>query len=164
MNAMAAMKAELRFDCITRFILARAFPAPRMLAVKTSPVASTVSFLSAPPLEPGIAQRAELDLDFFARFDRVAAPAAGAHQISGAGHFHHPDCRPSCLALLDDAFDRQADMRIDPAQFHDLAVDRHGLGMIEHRGGVMRRDRREPSASAPAKPRTAIASLHDVSS
>src|SRR5262249_36425073 len=89
----------------------------------------------------GVAQRAEQALDLLAGLDGVAPPAAGAHEIAGARHLHHPDRWAVLGALLDDAVDREADVRIDPAQLHDLAVDRHGDGMIEHGGGMMRRYR-----------------------
>src|SRR5262249_37614204 len=93
--------------------------------------------LQRSPFALGVAQRAEQDLDLLAGLDGVAPPAAGAHEIAGARHLHHPDRWAILGALLDDAVDREADGRIDPAQLHDLAVDRHGDGTIEHGGGMM---------------------------
>src|SRR5499427_8192720 len=85
--------------------------------------------LQRSPFALGVAQRAEQDLDLLAGLDGVAPPAAGAHEVAGARHLHHPDRWAILGALLDDAVEREADVRIDPAQLHDLAVDRHGDGM-----------------------------------
>ncbi len=98
----------------------------RMLAVRTWPVVHDRELFQGAALQAGVAQRAEVDLHLFTGLHRISRPAAGAHQIAGAGHLHHPDA--GLLAVLESAVDGQADVRIDPAQFHDGAVDGEGLG------------------------------------
>src|SRR3984893_1266871 len=78
-----------------------------------------------------IPQRAELDYDAVAGFYGIPAPSAGAHQIAWRGHLHEPILLFRLLAV-DDPFDQQTDVRIDPAKLQHDSANAHGLRVIEH--------------------------------
>ena len=86
-----------------------------------------------------VAQWTEDDYDALTGFYGISAPAAGANEVARAGHLHQPDRRPLAILFLDCAIDRETDVRIKPAQFHDGAFDRERLCVIEHRRGMVRR-------------------------
>src|SRR5258708_187769 len=94
----------------------------------------------------GVAQRAHLDHHLVAGLDRVARPSAGPHQVARAGHLQQPF--GGLFTVRDGALHQQGDVRVGPAQLEDHALEGERPGMIEHRGGVVRRGHGYPGRNA----------------
>src|SRR6516225_1174272 len=103
-----------------------------MLVVKTSPVATTVSFFSAPPFRSE--SRSGLNRT------STVSPGLTASRRQPPARTRLPGLVISITQTAAPSSARSL-TRIDPAQLYDLAVDRHGFGMVEHAGGMMRRHR-----------------------